>query len=152
MVNLTHPKIICICGTCIFAVDHDRSIEFTLFRHISLNDIIESTQNINGKFQHMEEGSPSFVNFVMLTNRNICREHNDRRPLYLAMSQRFKGNYEHFNAIGTSLKDRQFVRYLFNYFATHDITQFHLEKDRPITQLHRSMEARATPIEVTILH
>lgn len=113
--------------------------------------ITESTQNINGKFRDMEESSPSFVNFVMFTNRNIAWEHNDRRPLYLCMNPRFKGNYDHFKKIDLSLRDPSFIRYLFHYFHSRDLSAFELEKDRPVTQLHRSMEARCTPIEMQFM-
>lgn len=112
--------------------------------------ITETTQNVNGKYLHMEEGSPSFLNFVMLTNRNIVWEHNDRRPLYLAMSPRLKGS-DHFQEVVKSLNDPYFVRHLFDYFERRDLSQFQLERDRPITDLHRNMEARCTPHEVQFL-
>lgn len=113
--------------------------------------ITEGTHNISRKFSHMEESSPSYLNFVMFTNRHIAWEHNDRRPLFLSMSARLKGNYDHHKAVEASLKDPAFMRYAFDKFAARDLTSFQLERDRPVTQLHRSMEARHAPTEVQFL-
>src|SRR3981081_2074140 len=52
--------------------------------------ITESTQNIRGLYRELDENCPSFANVSLLTNRDITWEHNDRRPLYLEMSDRFK--------------------------------------------------------------
>jgi hypothetical protein len=113
--------------------------------------ITESTQNIRMLFKEMEEGSPSFVNVCLLTNRDISWEHGDRRPLYLDMSPKFKGNHEHFTSLCESLKDKRFMRVLFEYFTERDISKVVLERDRPVTDLHKSMEQRSSPMEIQFL-
>lgn len=113
--------------------------------------ITESTQNIRSLYKEMDESSPSFVNVVLLTNQDISWEHNDRRPVYFDMTDRFKGNNDHFTLIYKSLANKRFVRRLYEYFTSIDITHVILEQSRPVTELQRAMEARSSPIEIQFL-
>lgn len=114
--------------------------------------VTEPTQNIRALYKEMDEGMPSFSNFVMLTNRDINWEHNDRRPLFLEVSDRFKGKQdEHFTPLYGSLKDERFCRVLYEYFHEMDISKVILERDRPITELQRVNEARSCPLEIQFL-
>ena len=59
--------------------------------------VTEPYQNINAKYQSLDESRPSFTNVIIFTNRFLKSEHGDRRPVYLCTSNRLKGNTHHFN-------------------------------------------------------
>ncbi len=113
--------------------------------------VSEPYQNINAKFQTLDESRPSFTNIVVFTNRFLKSEHADRRPVYLCMSNRLKGNTEHFNEMGRLIQDQHVMKMFYNMLKNRDLSNVHLERDRPVTELHKDMEQRSSNAELTFL-
>jgi hypothetical protein len=113
--------------------------------------ITETKQTINAKNKNKDSKTRSFSNYIMLTNRRIQWEHNCRRPLFLEMNGRLKGVRVHSDAVGKSIEDPTFIRYMFDFFKSRGISELDLENDRPVTEAHIQMEARSVPIEIQFL-
>lgn len=113
--------------------------------------ITEPTQNINMKYERLDENRPSFVNVCLFTNRYLKWEHSDRRPMFFNMSKRLKGDTAHFDTIGVAMKNKRVIRMLYEFFKGRNLSACNLERDRPVTELHRDMEQSGTPHEITFL-
>ncbi len=113
--------------------------------------LTEPYQNINAKHQALDESRPSFANVCLFTNRYLKWEHGCRRPVYLNSSARLKGNIEHFDQMALAMKNQRLMRMFYELLLTRDLSKMDLGRDRPITELHRSMEQQSTRMELNFL-
>ena len=93
------------------------------------------------------------ANFVMTTNNEnpVKLDTDDRRYAVLACSKSMVGDVKYFEALRAYVEDDANIGALYKFFLDWDVSQLHLVKNRPMTQLYRDMKMLSADKELLYL-
>lgn len=119
-----------------------------------LKDIITSEyiqrelKGINGIMKYK-----NYSRFIVPTNhkRAIKIESSDRRYIIFVCSNKYLGDWKHWNSFYERIKNKDWLYSVYNFLSTLDIKNFNFA-DRPITEAYERDKSHSIPYPIRFIH
>ena len=128
-------------------------------KNATLNEILpllmdqatSSTINIHRKCKDLQMNVPSFANYWLSSNHFLTMASGDRRSFVFRTTTRFMGNKDHFEELYAAMEDPEFLRVMYDFFMSRNVTGMNLQLTRPLSATMTEMEIAAAPLEIKFL-